>query len=188
VRNTVGFDWNPQTGNLWFTDNGRDGMGDNVPDDELNVATEPGLHFGFPFCHQGDVPDPQFGEQKPCSETVAPAGRMGPHVAAIGMTFYTGTMFPAEYRNAIFIAQHGSWNRSEPIGYRVMVAKVDGPTVTSYEPFVTGFLDGIRGRATATRATGDAFARPADVEMLPDGSLLMSDDEVGRLYRISYRR
>jgi glucose/arabinose dehydrogenase len=113
---------------------------------------------------------------------------MGPHVAAIGMTFYTGTMFPAEYRNAIFIAQHGSWNRSEPIGYRVMVAKVDGPTVTSYEPFVTGFLDGIRGRATATRATGDAFARPADVEMLPDGSLLMSDDEVGRLYRISYRR
>jgi glucose/arabinose dehydrogenase len=188
VRNTVGFDWNPQTGHLWFTDNGRDGMGDNVPNDELNVAPEPGLHFGFPYCHQGDTPDPQFGPQKPCAETTPPAELMGPHVAAIGMTFYTGTMFPAEFRNAIFIAQHGSWNRSEPIGYRLMVAKVDGPTVASYEPFVTGFLQGVRGRVTADRATGDAFARPADVEMLPDGSLLMSDDEVGRLYRISYRR
>lgn len=186
VRNTVGFDWHPQTRELWFTDNGRDEMGDEVPNDELNVAPKAGLHFGFPYCHQGNVKDPQFGDKKPCSETQAPAQFMGPHVAAIGMRFYTGAMFPREYRNAIFIAHHGSWNRSQPIGYRVMVAKVTDRKVTSFEPFVDGFLKGIRGTATPTRTTGDATARPSDVAVMPDGSLLISDDQGGRIFRVSY--
>jgi glucose/arabinose dehydrogenase len=186
VRNTVGFDWHPTTRELWFTDNGRDEMGDDVPNDELNVAPTPGLHFGFPYCHQGNVADPEFGAKKACSATVAPAQFMGPHVAAIGMRFYTGTMFPAAYRNAIFIAQHGSWNRSVPLGYRVMVAKVDGRRVTSFEPFVEGFLQGVRGTPTANRTTGNAFARPADVVVMPDGSLLISDDQGGRIYRVTY--
>ncbi len=186
VRNTVGFDWHPETRDLWFTDNGRDEMGDDVPNDELNVAPKPGLHFGFPYCHQGNVKDPQFGEKKPCAETEPPAQFMGPHVAALGMRFYTGRMFPGEYRNAIFIAQHGSWNRSQPLGYRVMVARVSGRTVTSFEPFVDGFLKGIRGTPTATRATGDASARPTDVAVMPDGSLLISDDQGGRIFRVTY--
>jgi glucose/arabinose dehydrogenase len=186
VRNTVGFDWHPVTRELWFTDNGRDELGDDVPYDELNVAPKPGLHFGFPYCHQGDVKDPQFGDKKPCSDTERPAQFMGPHVAAIGMRFYTGTMFPREYRNAAFIALHGSWNRSQPSGYKVAVAKIDGRRVTSFEPFVDGFLKGIRGTPTATRATGDAMARPSDVAMLPDGSLLISDDQGGRVFRVSY--
>jgi glucose/arabinose dehydrogenase len=186
VRNTVGFDWHPVTRELWFTDNGRDELGDDVPNDELNVAPKPGLHFGFPYCHQGDVKDPQFGDRKPCSETERPAQFMGPHVAAIGMRFYTGTMFPREYRNAAFIALHGSWNRSQPSGYKVAVAKMDGRKVTSFQPFVDGFLKGIRGTPTASRATGDAMARPSDVAMLPDGSLLISDDQGGRVFRVSY--
>jgi glucose/arabinose dehydrogenase len=186
VRNSVGFDWHPVTRELWFTDNGRDEMGDDVPNDELNVAPAPGLHFGFPYCHQGDVTDPQFGAKKACADTVAPAQFMGPHVAAIGMRFYTGRMFPAAYRNAAIIAQHGSWNRSVPIGYRVMVAKIDGRKVTSFEPLVDGFLQGIRGTPSANRATGDAFARPADVFVMPDGSLLVSDDQGGRIYRVTY--
>jgi glucose/arabinose dehydrogenase len=186
VRNTVGFDWHPVTRELWFTDNGRDELGDDVPNDELNVAPKPGLHFGFPYCHQGDVKDPQFGDKKPCSETERPAQFMGPHVAAIGMRFYTGTMFPREYRNAAFIALHGSWNRSQPSGYNVAVAKIEGRKVTSFEPFVDGFLKGIRGTPTASRATGDAMARPSDVAMLPDGSLLISDDQGGRVFRVTY--
>jgi glucose/arabinose dehydrogenase len=186
VRNSVGFDWSPVTHEMWFTDNGRDDLGDDVPNDELDVAPSAGLHFGFPYCHQGDTPDPEFGAKRPCADFVPPAQKLGPHVAAIGMRFYTGTMFPAAYRNAIFIAEHGSWNRSTPLGYRVMVARVSGRTVTSYESFVEGFLQGIRGRASATGATGDAFARPADVIVLPDGSLLISDDQNGRIYRVTY--
>ena len=150
------------------------------------VAPTAGLRFGFPYCHQGDIPDPEFGAKRPCSDFVPPALKVGPHVASIGLRFYTGTMFPREYRNAIFIAQHGSWNRSVPIGYRVMVAKVDGRKVTGYDTFVDGFLHGIRGRATASRATGDAYARPADVLVLPDGSLLISDDQGGRIFRVTY--
>lgn len=186
VRNTVGFDWHPETRELWFTDNGRDDMGDDVPNDELNVAPKGGLHFGFPYCHQGDVKDPVFGDKKPCAQTEPPAHLMGPHVAAIGMRFYRGSMFPREYRNAIFIAHHGSWNRSQPVGYRVMVAKVTGRKVTSHEPFVDGFLRGVRGTPTANRATGDASARPADVAVMPDGALLISDDQGGRIFRVSY--
>lgn len=186
VRNSVGFDWSPVTREMWFTDNGRDELGDDIPSDELNVASSAGLHFGFPYCHQGDIADPQFGAKRPCSEFVPPALKLGAHMAAIGMRFYTGTMFPPAYRHAIIVAEHGSWNRSAPVGYRVMVVKVDGRKVTGYEPLVEGFLQGIRGTASADRATGDAFARPADVLVLADGSVLVSDDQGGRIYRITY--
>ena len=186
VRNSVGFDWHPVTHELWFTDNGRDMLGDDVPNDELNVAPKAGLHFGFPFCHQGDVTDPEFGAQRACSTTEPPVQKLGAHVAAIGFAFYTGTMFPASYQNAAIIAQHGSWNRSTPSGYRVMVARTGGRRVTGYEPLVEGFLpktDGAGGRGATKVATG----RPADVLQMPDGSILISDDRGNRLIRVSYR-
>ena len=176
VRNTVGFDWHPGTHQLWFTDNGRDMMGDEVPPDELDRADRSGLHFGFPYCHGGDVPDPEFGRGRPCSEFVAPARKLGPHVAAIGMRFYTGAMFPAEYRGQIFIAEHGSWNRSHKIGYRVMLVRLKGDQAVSYEPFAEGWL---RGESE--------WGRPADVLVMPDGALLVSDDAAGAIYRISYQ-
>lgn len=189
VRNSVGFDWHPQSHELWFTDNGRDMLGDDVPNDELNVAWKPGLHFGFPFCHQGDVPDPQFGAQRACATTEPPVQKLGAHVAAIGMTFYTGDMFPARYRNAVIIAEHGSWNRSVPSGYRVMVARTNGRRVTSYEPFVDGFMPGVRSSLPGGRgAAAAAVGRPADVLQMPDGSVLISDDMGNRLLRVSYRR
>jgi glucose/arabinose dehydrogenase len=185
VRNTVGFDWHPITKELWFTDNGRDALGNDVPSDELNHAPKPGMHFGFPYCHQGDVPDPEFGK-RPCSEFQPPAQKLGPHAAAIGMTFYTGTMFPAEYRNQIFIAEHGSWNRDTPLGYRVTVVKVDGGKALGYTPFAEGWLQegGPRGRGGVGSNTG----RPADVLVMPDGALLVSDDEGGVIYRIAYKK
>ena len=186
VRNSVGFDWQPVTHEMWFTDNGRDLMGDDVPSDELNVAWKPGLHFGFPYCHQGDVADPEFGAQRACSTAEPPVQKLGAHVAAIGMTFYTGNMFPARYRNAAIIAQHGSWNRSTPSGYRVMVARTDGRRVISYEPLVEGFLP---ATAPGNRSAGmAATGRPADVLQMPDGSILISDDRGNRLLRVSYRR
>jgi glucose/arabinose dehydrogenase len=187
IRNTVGFDWHPATKELWFTDNGRDSLGDDRPPDELNRAPRSGLHFGFPYCHGGDIADPEFGAKRPCSEFVPPAKNLGPHVAAIGMRFYTGTMFPERYRNQIFIAEHGSWNRSTPLGYRVMLVRVEGTTASSYDVFAEGWLKGIarqRGEATI----GDAWGRPADVLVMPDGALLVSDDEAGAIYRISYGR
>jgi glucose/arabinose dehydrogenase len=178
IRNSVGFDWHPETGVLWFTDNGRDRMGDNVPPDELNRAPEPGLHFGYPHCHGGDIPDPEFGGARPCSELTPPAQELGPHVASLGMRFYTGEMFPAEYRNQIFIAEHGSWNRSEKIGYRVMLVRLDeAGAAVSYEPFAEGWLQG-----------EEAWGRPVDVLVMPDGALLVSDDEAGAIYRITYDR
>jgi glucose/arabinose dehydrogenase len=179
VRDSVGFDWHPVTHELWFTDNGRDNMGDDVPNDELNVAYKAGLHFGFPYCFQGNVADPQLGSKMPCSATEAPVQMMGPHVAAIGMQFYTGSMFPAAYRNAALIAQHGSWNRSQPIGYRVMAAHTDGRRVTTFEPLVDGFLP---------KDDSPVLGRPAGVFMLPDGSVLVSDDEMNRIYRVTYQR
>lgn len=175
VRNTVGFDWHPETGVLWFTDNGRDWMGDNRPPDELNRAPEPGLHFGFPFCHGGDIPDPEFGDQADCDQFTRPAIKLGPHVAALGMRFYTGDMFPEEYRNQIFIAEHGSWNRSTPIGYRVTLVRLEGDQAVSYETFAQGWLQ-----------DGDAFGRPVDVLVMPDGALLVSDDRADMVYRIAY--
>ena len=175
VRNTVGFDWHPDTGELWFTDNGRDMMGDEVPGDELNRLSEVGEHFGFPYVHEGTVLDPQFGKGREASEFVPPAQVLGPHVAALGMRFYTGKMFPEEYRNQIFVAEHGSWNRSKKSGYRVMLIRLDGNRVVSYEPFAEGWLDGQQN-----------WGRPADVLVMPDGALLVSDDQAGVIYRISY--
>ena len=177
IRNSVGFDWHPETKELWFTDNGRDSLGDDLPADELNHAPRAGMHFGFPYCHQGDTPDPEYGQQRKCAEFTAPAQKLGPHVAALGMRFYRGSQFPAEYRNQVFIAEHGSWNRSKKIGYRISVVKVEGGRAVSYKPFAEGWLQG-----------ESAWGRPADLQELPDGSLLVSDDTAGAIYRIRYSR
>ena len=177
IRNTVGFDWHPVTKELWFTDNGGDNLGDDVPPDELNHAPKQGLNFGYPYCHGGDIPDPQFGKKRSCSEFILPAQKLGPHVAALGMRFYTGSMFPAEYRNQIFIAEHGSWNRSTPIGYRITIVQLENGKAVSYKPFAEGWLQ-----------RGQAWGRPVDVLVMPDGALLVSDDEAGAIYRIRYKK
>ena len=180
VRNSVGQAWDPRTNELWFTDNGRDMLGDERPNDELNHAPRPGLHFGYPYCHEGSISDPEFGNGHACSNYEPPAQKLGPHVAALGLKFYTGTMFPAEYKNRLFIAQHGSWNRSPqagPIGYRIMTATIDGNKVTKYEPFAEGFLRG-----------DQAWGRPVDLLQMPDGSMLVSDDTAGAVYRVTYRK
>ena len=176
IRNTVGFDWHPETGVLWFTDNGRDWMGDDQPPDELNRAPEPGMHFGFPFCHGERIPDPKFGDQRECHEFTPPVQNLGPHVAALGMIFYTGNMFPSEFKNQVLIAEHGSWNRTTPIGYRITMVKLDGKKALSYSPFASGWLQ-----------DGRAWGRPVDILQLDDGSILVSDDSVGVVYRISWR-
>ncbi|NIQ39277.1 MAG: sorbosone dehydrogenase family protein [Proteobacteria bacterium] len=175
VRNTVGFDWHPVTNELWFTDNGRDWLGDDLPPDELNRAPQKGLHFGFPYCHGGSIPDPKFGKKRECSEFVPPVAELGPHVASLGMRFYTGKMFPNAYRNQIFIAEHGSWNRSVPIGYRITVVRIQNNRAVSYDVFADGWLQ--RGRV---------WGRPVDVLVTPDGALLVSDDRAGAIYRIRY--
>lgn len=185
VRDTMGFDWDPTSQEMWFTDNGRDMLGDDLPADELNVAWKPGLHFGFPYCYQGDFSDPEFGAQRACATTEPPVRKLGAHVAALGMKFYTGSMFPADYRNAVIIAEHGSWNRSIPSGYRVMVVRTNGRRATSYEPLMEGFLprsSGQGGRAAGMAALG----RPVDVLQLPDGSILISDDKGNRILRLTY--
>ena len=176
IRNSVGFDWDPRTRELWFTDNGRDMMGDDVPPDTLNHAPKAGVRFGYPYCHAGKIPDPEFGKGHPCSEFRPPAQDLGPHVAALGMRFYTGTQFPAAYRSRIFIAEHGSWNRSRKIGYRVTMVTLEGDKAVRYEQFAEGWLQGDR-----------VWGRPADVLVAPDGSLLVSDDSAGAIYRIRYR-
>ncbi|MBC7848190.1 MAG: sorbosone dehydrogenase family protein [Chitinophagaceae bacterium] len=177
IRNSVGFAWHPDTKELWFTENGRDEMGDDVPLCELNHAPKAGMDFGFPFCHQGDVLDPEFGKGKKCSDYIAPAQLLGPHVAPLGMRFYTGATFPAEYKNRIFMALHGSWNRSIPAGYSIMTATLEGNKVSKYEPFATGFLQHEK----------DVLGRPVDIQLLPDGNLLVSDDKNGVIYRIGYK-
>lgn len=176
VRNTVGFDWNPETKQLYFTDNGRDWMSESVPEDELNRVTKAGEHFGAPYCLQGNITDPEFGWDKSCADYTAPVGLLGAHTAALGMRFYTGKMFPAAYKNAIFIARHGSWNKSKKLGGDVVIAKLnkDG-TVKSVEPFLTGFLE-----------DNKYVGRPVDVLQMKDGSLLVSDDWNGAIYRITY--
>jgi len=188
VRNTVGFDWHPRTREIWFTDNGRDLLGDDVPRDELNTAPKKGLHFGYPFCHQGDVSDPEFGKARPCREFQPPARPLDAHVAALGMRFYTGKMFPEEYRNQIIIAEHGSWNRSIPQGYRLSLVKLDGNKVVSYTRFAEGWLRGMKPAPAGGAMIGDVWGRPADVLVMPDGALLVSDDKAGVVYRISYAR
>lgn len=176
VRNTVGFAWHPQTKALWFTDNGRDWLGDDAPNDELNVAPRPGMHFGFPHCHAGYLLDPKFGEGRKCEEFTAPVQKLGPHVAALGLLFYTGDMFPAAYRDKVLICEHGSWNRSTPIGYRIMAVDLQGEKATAYTPFVSGWLQGNK-----------AWGRPVALLQAPDGSVLASDDESGLIYRITYK-
>ena len=175
VRNSVGFDWHPQTGELWFTENGRDWLGDDEPPDELNRLSEPGQHFGYPYCHGTAIADPKFGDRRPCGEFVPPVRELGPHVAALGMRFYTGDMFPQEYRDQIFIAEHGSWNRSNKIGYRVTLVRLDAGGGASYEPFAEGWLQGESN-----------WGRPVDLLVMPDGSLLLSDDQAGLIYRITW--
>jgi glucose/arabinose dehydrogenase len=175
VRNTGGFDWHPVTKELYFTDNGRDWLSEDLPHDELNRIARPGQHFGAPYCYAGDVPDPEFGWGHSCSEFVPPIAKLGPHAAPLGMRFYTGTGFPAEYRNAILVARHGSWNRSTKLGGDVVMLRLnpDG-TVKAAETFVTGFL-----------ADNNYLGRPVDVQPLRDGSVLVSDDWNGAVYRVS---
>ena len=177
IRNTVGFTWYPQTGEMWFTDNGRDWLGDDAPPDELNRADRPGLNFGYPYCHGGTILDPEYGTGRDCADYTAPALALDAHVAALGLRFYTGTMFPEDYRGQLFIAEHGSWNRSVPIGYRVMLVKLNGNEVVSYEVFADGWLGDNRS----------VSGRPVDVLVMPDGALLVSDDYAGCIYRISYK-
>jgi glucose/arabinose dehydrogenase len=179
IRNSVGFTWHPLTGEMWFTDNGRDMLGDDIPPCELNVAAKAGLDFGFPYCHGASVRDPEFGSAGTCADAVPPVQELGPHVAPLGLRFYTGPMFPDEYRNQIFIAEHGSWNRTKEAGktgHRVTLVRLKNGKPVAYEPFMEGFLDGDK-----------ALGRPVDVLVAPDGSLLVSDDTAGAVYRVSYR-
>lgn len=177
IRNTVGFTWHPVTNELWFTDNGRDLLGDNIPPDELNKAPTIGLHFGFPFIFGNSILDPDFGQNVDTTKFVKPVQELGPHVASLGLKFYTGNMFPSEYKNQIFIAEHGSWNRSEKIGYRVTMVKIDeSGKALQYTPFIEGWLK-----------NGNVSGRPVDILVLDDGSMLVSDDDGGRIYRVTYQ-
>ena len=175
VRNSVGFAWHPNTSQLWFTDNGRDWLGDDLPPGELNVATGAGLHFGFPFCHGGDIQDPDFGDLGSCDQMVPPVRELDPHVAPLGVVFYTADTFPERYHNQVFIAEHGSWNRKEKIGYRVTLVTLEGNRALSYQPFASGWL-----------SNGKVFGRPVDLLVRDDGSLWLSDDHRGAVYRIFF--
>ncbi len=175
VRNTVGFDFDPKTGHLWFGENGRDWFSEELPNDELNVVTKPGeQHFGFPYCHQGNIPDSEFGWGRSCDEFTSPAALLGPHAGTLGVKFYTGSMFPEKYQGAMFIAIHGPWNRTEKYN-GVYVAWPDGEGGAKVEPFMTGFVE-----------NNEYLGRPVDFLVLDDGSMLVSDDHAGAIYRISY--
>lgn len=179
IRNSVGFDWHPQSGELWFTDNGRDMLGDDIPACEINRITSGGQHFGFPYIHQGDLPDPDFGRGRRAADFTPPVLKLGAHVAPLGMVFYRGDMFPTEYNNTILVAEHGSWNRSQKSGYRVMMGRLgaDNGSIREYTPFVEGWLQGQRN-----------WGRPVDVLNMPDGSVLISDDMAGVIYRVTYQQ
>jgi glucose/arabinose dehydrogenase len=174
VRNTVGFDFDPKTGDLWFTDNGRDWFSEDLPNDELNHLTKVGQHFGYPFCHQGNILDAEFGWGKSCDDYVKPAALLGPHAAGLGLVFYDGKMFPKKYQGAMFIARHGPWNRSKKYA-DIAVAWPDGKGGAKVEPFMTGFVE-----------NNEYLGRPVDFLVLKDGSMLVSDDHAGAIYRISY--
>jgi len=177
IRNTVGFDWHPTTKELWFTDNGRDHLGNNLPPDELNCAPAKGMHFGFPFRYGNNVPDPEFGIKAAKDLKFTPVAMpLGPHVASLGMRFYTGNVFPEKYRGNIFIAEHGSWNRDKRIGYRISQVTLENGKATKYETFMDGFQFG----------DADPWGRPVDLCLMPDGSMLVSDDHAGAIYKISY--
>jgi len=175
IRNSVGLTWHPESGELWFTDNGRDMLGDDLPPDELNHATAKGQHFGYPYCHGGEVLDPKFGQGRDCQDYRAPAQNLGPHVASLGLKFYTGAMFPENYHGQIFIAEHGSWNRSKKVGYRITLVRLERGQAVSYEPFALGWLQ-----------NESVSGRPVDLLIHTDGSMLVSDDHAGKIYRISY--
>ena len=180
IRNTVGFTWHPETKSLWFTENGRDSMGDEVPPCEVNTAPQKGMHFGYPYCHGGTIKDPEFGNKRPCSDFTAPAQNMMPHAAPLGLRFYTGNLFPAEYRNKLFVAEHGSWNRSRAVGYngyRISLLTLEGNKSVGYETFASGWLGADKLKY---------WGRPVDMLLMPDGSMLVSDDHAGVVYRISY--
>lgn len=177
IRNSVGFDWHPRSSELWFTDNGRDMLGDDIPAGEINRITSVDQHFGFPYIHQGDLPDPDFGTGKSAADYTPPVYKLGAHVAPLGMMFYRGDSFPSEYSNTILVAEHGSWNRRQKSGYRVMMGRLsaDNSSITEYTPFVEGWLEGQVN-----------WGRPVDVLNMPDGSVLISDDLAGVIYRVSY--
>ena len=178
VRNSVGFTWNPDNKQLWFTDNGRDWLGEEQPACELNHAIKDGLHFGYPYCHQGDLPDPQYGINHQCRDFTPPAQKLGAHVAPLGVEFYQGKQFPASFNKQILIAEHGSWNRKSPLGYRISLVNLDkNQNATNYSVFAEGWLQ-----------KGKAWGRPVDLEQMPDGSLLVSDDYANVIYRISYQK
>jgi len=176
VRNSVGFTWHPETKELWFTDNGRDWLGDDLPPDELNRLTQDGQHFGYPYCHGGFFLDPEYGEGKKCSDYVAPAQKLGAHVASLGVHIYSGKQFPKQYRGQVFIAEHGSWNRSKKSGYRISLVRIKNGKAVSYENFATGWLRNEK-----------SWGRPVDIKSLSDGSLLISDDVADVIYRVSYQ-
>jgi len=177
VRNTVGFTWEPGTDKLWFTDNGRDMLGDNFPPCELNRIDSDRPHFGYPYCHAGDISDPDFGSKRACSDFVPPVWKFGAHVAPLGLKFYTGSQFPAEYQGQVIVAQHGSWNRSKKVGYNLVKVSIENGRAVNEEVFVDGWLND---------STQKAWGRPVDVIQLPDGSLLVSDDFGNMIYRIAY--
>ena len=181
VRNSVGMAFHPVSKQLWFTEHGRDWMGTDLPSDELNVAKTKGQHFGFPFCHQGDVPDPVFGVNRSCGEFTPPALNLGAHIAPLGLKFYTGNMFPKEYKNSMLIAQHGSWNRDPKQGYNLIRVTVDAKGKVTKHPFVDGFLENDKGDPPM-------WGRPVDVLQMKDGSILFSDDYNGIIYRVSYSK
>jgi glucose/arabinose dehydrogenase len=181
VRNSVGMAFHPKTHQLWFTEHGRDWMGNDMPSDELNVAKTKGQHFGFPYCHQGDTLDPIYGGSRSCDQFTPPVDKLGGHVAPLGMKFYTGNMFPAEYKNTILIAQHGSWNRESKQGYNVISVSVDAGGKATKKPFVEGFLEN-------PAADPPMWGRPVDILQLKDGSILFSDDYNGIIYRVSYAK
>ncbi|PCJ47020.1 MAG: sorbosone dehydrogenase [Gammaproteobacteria bacterium] len=175
VRNSVGFDFHPDTGELWFSDNGSDMMGDDIPADEINRVTKTGSHFGYPYFHQGNIRDPEFGVDKNEKDYVHPVLNVGAHVATLGIHFYQGSMFPASYNKQLFVAEHGSWNRSKKSGYKIGIITMKGSDIVKYEPFITGFMQNEK-----------TYGRPVALLELDDGSLLISDDHANNIYRVSY--
>lgn len=176
IRNSVGFDWQPETNKLFFTENGRDYFGDDLPPDELNSWTKKGQHFGYPHCHAGDIPDPEFAGDKKCKQFTAPEWKFKAHMAPLGMRFYTGEQFPNQYKNQLFVALHGSWNRTKPHGYRIAVIKFKDGKAISEQVFISGWLT----------KDDEVLGRPTDILQMPDGSLLIADDSLGVIYRVVY--
>ena len=176
IRSSVGFDWQPETDALFFTENGRDYLGDDLPPDELNRWTTAGEHFGFPYCHGGDIPDPEFAVGKKCAQFTAPAWKFKAHMAPLGLRFYRGKQFPVEYQNQLFVAEHGSWNRSEPHGYRIALVKFNQGKPVAEQVFIDGWL----------AKDDNVLGRPVDILEMPNGSLLISDDKLGVIYKVEY--